>query len=203
MLSLSKLGLPHPLRSSVYVAAAVVGLVCCSSSETERSTTTSSGSSAATSAESSEDLYVFGPWWEKAASTKNPLDVAELGQREGGAGLVRGLEDARYAEVSRLALPDVADNGLAIGALARRLRAAGSDAEEDGETLVAVLRAPPRIGERLDPEGETKAREDLLALANDGSAPRKLRALAVTALRQLAARGVGDEAAIPTDLDEP
>lgn len=150
-----------------------------------------------------EAPVIFGPWWDRARTTQDPLDIAELAHREGGAGLVLGLGSPRFAEVARSALPTAIDASLAIAPLAERVRSGGADAEASAEALLDVLAAPVVIGERLDPEGEARAVEDLLTVANDVTAPRRLRALAVSALRRLAARGTGDPAQIPNALDEP
>lgn len=180
----------------------IAGLTACSSGEPAPPPAASSAVVSAASAASAAPEREYGPHWERAASSREPLDVAEVGRREGGAGLAAALEHPRYAPIARAALPAVPDAMLAAATLARRARAHGPEAQEDVDALIAVLRAPVVIGERLDPEGEAAAYDDLLALAGDASQERALRARAVTALRLLAARGVGDAARIPGELDD-
>lgn len=125
-----------------------------------------------------------------------------LARAEGAVGLGRALGDPERAATARAALRLAPDGELALGALADRLAAAGDDAEPAGETLLVVLERPS-LGERLDPEGDGRAVTALLALAKDERRPARLRALAISALRRLAARGQVDEATIPSALDEP
>lgn len=188
-------------RLALAVSAALA--VACSSGERPGPPAGSSGS-AAPSASPSSTLgpTAFGPHWERAARSLDPLDVAEVGLREGGAGLAAGLDHPSYRAVARAALPAVPDAMLAAAPLAARARAGGDEAALNLETLIEVLRSKVVIGERMDPEGEQAAVADLLALANDAGAERALRARAVTALRLFATRGSCDEGKIPSELDE-
>lgn len=139
--------------------------------------------------------------WEQARDGDGAaLDA--LARAEGALGLGRALGDPDRAATARAALRLAPDGELALGALAERIAAAGDDAEAAGETLLVVLERPA-VGERLDPEGDTRAVATLLAFAKDEQRPARLRALAISALRRLAARGQLEEATIPSALDEP
>lgn len=186
-------GLPHP------VAIAALGLVACASDK-PRDAPQASVSVASSASQAEAEVPQFGPWWDKAAATDDELDIAELARREGALALVAGLDHATFANAARAALPLTTDARLALPALADRVHQSGSAA--DAETLLAVVRAPSVIGERLDPEGESRAAALLLEVANDNGRERRVRALAVSALRLLAEQGVGDVKVIPSDLDE-
>lgn len=197
---------PVPRRRRLAGWVLAVSWIGCSTSREPPpgGSSAASGASATSTASSSlEEPEAFGPHWDKARRTMDPLDIAEVGQREGGPGLVRGLADPTYAEVARRALPSVPDATVAIEPLARAFVAGGADAEASAEALVAVLEAPYGYGERLDPEGEERAAEALIAHARDEKAAGRSRARAVTILRRMAARGMVSEARIPTEKDAP
>jgi hypothetical protein len=78
----------------------------------------------------------------------------------------------------------------------------------DPATAGPVVRAildmasrPRRQTEPLDPPGVRSCADALLALAQRNSAPKGVRATAISALRLLAERGAVVVPAIPTDLD--
>jgi hypothetical protein len=193
MTMFTRIGLPHPALLAALALAA-----CASDKPGDAPQASRSVPATTTQAEQAEPQ--FGPWWDKAAASEDTLDIAELARREGAMELLEGLDHPKFANVARAALPLTSDARLALSALAKRVH--GSGAEADAEALLAVTRAPLAIGERMDPEGEVRAAELLLEVANDSARERRVRALAVSALRLLAEQGVGDAKAIPTDLDE-
>jgi hypothetical protein len=142
---------------------------------------------------------VFGPTWQKAKDSGDPADALSLAAREGASRLLGALDDPTWGPTALSALPYADDSDLALGPLAARAAATGNVSFVDA--INAIVERPPRIGERLDPEGESAAVRDLLALARDASKPVGVRARAVTALRRFSARGLIKETEIPTDLD--
>lgn len=189
---------------SIRAILALALVTACSARDNDAPTSSAAGSASASApltASADEVAYAFGAWWDRAANSGDPLDIADLAQREGAAGLVHGLSDPKYADVARAALPSTGDAMLALQPLAAQLRS-GSDeeAERSGETILAILGSTTgQFGERLDPEGELSAVADLQAVAAQPSAAAR-RGLAIGALTRLCSeRRLCDPGTVPTE----
>ncbi|WP_437747673.1 thiamine biosynthesis protein [Sorangium sp. So ce302] len=142
------------------------------------------------------------PRWRLAAGD-DPLDCARLAEAEGGSGLLAALDDGGDIALTALrALPYADDADLALGPLAERARAAsGPSLPPLLEALLGIAGRPPRPREPLDPDGARGAAAALVELAGRRDLPSDQRALAISAARALAERGLVDPLRIPADLD--
>jgi hypothetical protein len=159
-----------------------------------------SGSAAASARPPSARLS--DPLWQRAQGD-DPLDRARLAEAEGAARLVDALEDGgEIARVALLALADADDAEIALGRLAQMaLDAPAGQARSILEAILAIAGQPVRPREPLDPEGVRACGEALLVLASRAELDRSDRAIAVSAARALAGKGLLDESRIPGDLD--
>jgi hypothetical protein len=140
--------------------------------------------------------------WRRALDG-DPVDLARLADREGAGGLLEGLEEGGPIALAALAaLPFADDADLAfqrLGEIVRQL-----DARAIGPVVQAIAdmaARPRRQTEPLDPPGLRSCGEALLALAEQKSLAKSVRAPAISALRLLAERGAVNAQKIPTDLD--
>lgn len=143
------------------------------------------------------------PLWIRARD-EDPLERARLAEAFGAAELLLALDDGgQVAETALAALPFADDADIALGPLGlRALQAAPSELSPLLETILAVAGKPARPREPLDPEGARACAEAMLAIASRTSLAREPRALAVSAARALAEKGViFDRSRIPSDLD--
>lgn len=189
---------------SIRAIVALGALTACSPGGNEASPRSAAGSTSASASAvvgPEEVPYTFGTWWDRAQKSGDALDIAALAQREGAVGLIHGLGDSKYADVARAALPGTKDAMLALQPLAAQVRT-GTDeqAERSGQTILDILASTTvQFGERLDPEGELAAVEDLQAVAADSSAGAR-RGLAIGALDRLCGeRRLCDPATIPVE----
>jgi hypothetical protein len=140
--------------------------------------------------------------WRRALE-RDPIDLARLADREGAGGLLEGVEEGGTVGLAALAaLPFADDADVAfqrLGEIARQLDPAA--APPVLEAIVDMASRPRRQTEPLDAPGLRSCGEALLALAEQKSLPKNVRAPAISALRLLAERGAVALAAIPTDLD--
>lgn len=140
--------------------------------------------------------------WRRALDG-DPVDLARLADREGAGGLLEGLEEGGPIALAALAaLPLADDADLAfqrLGEIVRQL-----DARALGPVLQAIADMavrPRRQTEPLDPPGLRSCGDALLALVEQKSLAKSVRAPAISALRLLAERGAVSVEKIPTDLD--
>ncbi|MGK3993413.1 thiamine biosynthesis protein [Sorangium sp. So ce1024] len=142
------------------------------------------------------------PRWRRAADD-DPLEHARLAEAEGAAGLLAALEDGGdIADAALRALPYADDADLALGPLAERAAAApASSLPPLLDALLGVAGRPPRPREPLDPDGARAAAAILLELSGRRDLPPEQRAVAISAARALAERGLVDPRRIPADLD--
>ncbi|WP_433937505.1 thiamine biosynthesis protein [Sorangium cellulosum] len=144
------------------------------------------------------------PRWLRAAGD-DPLEHARLAEAEGASGLLAALEDGGDIALAALrALPYADDADLALGPLAERARAAPAPSLPPLlDALLGVAGRPPRPREPLDPDGARAAAALLLELSGRRDLPAEQRAVAISAARALAEKGLVDPARIPADLDPP
>lgn len=142
------------------------------------------------------------PRWRRAAGD-DPLEHARLAEAEGAAGLLAALEDGGdIADAALRALPYADDADLALGPLAARAAAApAASLPPLLDALLGVAGRPPRPREPLDPDGARAAAAILLELSGRRDLPPEQRAVAISAARALAERGLVDPRRIPEDLD--
>ncbi|MDC0676339.1 thiamine biosynthesis protein [Sorangium atrum] len=142
------------------------------------------------------------PRWRLAAGD-DPLECARLAEAEGAAGLLAALDDGGDIALTALrALPYADDADLALGPLAERARAAsGPPLPPLLEALLGIAGRPARPREPLDPDGARSAAAALVELSGRRDLPSDQRALAISAARALAERGLVDPLRIPADLD--
>ncbi|WP_437944473.1 thiamine biosynthesis protein [Sorangium sp. So ce281] len=142
------------------------------------------------------------PRWRLAAGD-DPLERARLAEAEGASGLLAALDDGGDIALTALrALPYADDADLALGPLAERARAvSGPSLPPLLEALLGIAGRPPRPREPLDPDGARGAAAALVDLAGRRDLPSDQRALAISAARALAERGLVDPLRIPADLD--
>ncbi|MGK3962423.1 thiamine biosynthesis protein [Sorangium sp. So ce118] len=142
------------------------------------------------------------PRWRRAAGD-DPLEQARLAEAEGASGLLAGLEDGGdIAVVALRALPYADDADLALGPLAARARAAPpSSLPPLLDALLGIAGRPPRQREPLDPDGARAAAAALVELSSRRDVPAEQRAVAISAARALADKGLVDPRLIPGDLD--
>ncbi|WP_437283114.1 thiamine biosynthesis protein [Sorangium sp. So ce375] len=142
------------------------------------------------------------PRWRLAAG-EDPLECARLAEAEGASGLLAALDDGGDIALTALrALPYADDADLALGPLAERARAAsGPLLPPLLEALLGIAGRPPRPREPLDPDGARGAAAVLVELSARRDLPADQRALAISAARALAERGLVDPLRIPADLD--
>lgn len=141
------------------------------------------------------------PRWLLAAS-EDPLEKARLAVAVGAAELLLGVEDGgATAEIALLALPFADDGEVALGRLGELIGAASPARARLLTAILGVAGQPRRSRELLDPDGARRCGAALIALAADRAAPREERALAVSAARALAEKGLVDPARIPSELD--
>lgn len=178
------------MRASSFGSLVLVACVGCTEPSSSRSLPTAAPPSASAAASSEPAAPVSGPLWERAAASSDPLDRLELAEALGAGALLAALDDARYGAVALAALGHARDAELALGTLASRAERAPGRGEAELEVLLAVLEAPRRHGERLDPEGELAAVGSLERIAADAARPRRARALAASALGRFAERGL-------------
>ena len=140
--------------------------------------------------------------WRRALDG-DPIDLARLADREGAGGLLEGLEEGGpVALTALLALPFAPDGDWAyqrLGEIVRQIdpRAVGPVVQ----AIIDLASRPRRQTEPLDPPGLRSCGEALIALIEQKSLAKTVRAPAISALRLLAERGAVSAAAIPTDLD--
>lgn len=157
---------------------------------------------AAASATAAPSPRLSDPAWLRARD-EDPLEKQRLAEAAGAAELLLGVADGgETARVALAALPYADDADLALGPLGERaLAAAPADV---GPVLLAVLGIagrPPRQREPLDLEGARACGAAMITLAGRATLDAADRALAVSAARALAERGVVDRGRIPNDLD--
>ncbi|XYH92337.1 thiamine biosynthesis protein [Sorangium sp. So ce1128] len=142
------------------------------------------------------------PRWRRAAGD-DPLECARLAEAEGASGLLAGLEDGGDIAVAALrALPYADDADLALGPLAERARAAPLPSLPPLlDALLGIAGRPPRPREPLDPDGARTAAAVLVELSGRRDVPAEQRAVAISAARALADKGLVDPRLIPGDLD--
>ncbi|HTN82713.1 MAG TPA: thiamine biosynthesis protein [Sorangium sp.] len=142
------------------------------------------------------------PRWRRAAGD-DPLEQARLAEAEGASGLLAGLEDGGDIAAAALrALPYADDADLALGPLAARARAAPpSSLPPLLDALLGIAGRPPRQREPLDPDGARAAAAALVELSGRRDVPAEQRAVAISAARALADKGLVDPRLIPGDLD--
>jgi hypothetical protein len=133
----------------------------------------------------------------------DPIELARLAGAVGATGLLEGVEDGGgVAETALAALPHADDADLAMGRLGElALAAQPSELGPLLEAMLAIAGRPHEPREILDPEGMRAAARALLTLAAQKSLPRNERALAISAARALAEKGIVDPKNIPVDLD--
>jgi hypothetical protein len=142
------------------------------------------------------------PLWQRAQGD-DPLDRARLANALGTANLFEGIEDGGSIEkTALLSLPYADDAEIALGRLGQMaLRAPAQAVRPILEAILAIAGQPIRDREPLDPEGVRACGAALLVLASRAELDRSDRALAISAARALAAKGMLNESGIPTDLD--
>lgn len=185
------------MRSLPFGSVVLVACVACTEPTSSRSLPSTAPPTASANAATELVAPISGPLWERAAASADPLDRLELAEALGAGALLAALDDARYGPVALAALEHAPDAELALGTLASRARSAPGRAEAELEILLAVLSAPRRHGERLDPEGERAAVAALEVLATDPARPRRERALAASALGRFAERGLASTEQVP------
>jgi hypothetical protein len=140
---------------------------------------------------------VLGPAFARAAATMDPVDLCALAATEGADRLASLLDDPRAHDTALAALACADDAELTYGRLAARARAhPGDEAMRSLDAFAESLERPSKRGELLDPEGVHSAIGDLAAIADASERHAPERALALTILRRLGARGF----AIPCPL---
>ncbi|WP_437729398.1 thiamine biosynthesis protein [Sorangium sp. So ce861] len=189
------------------LALVVLAPLACRRERATSTSATSSPSSPAASASLSAaprppSPRLTDPRWRLAAGD-DPLERARLAEAEGAAGLLAALEDGGGIALTALgALPYADDADLALGPLAERARAAsGPSLTPLLEALLGIAGRPPRPREPLDPDGARAAAAALVELSRRRDLPAEQRALAISAARALAERGLVDPRDIPADLD--
>ncbi|AUX23468.1 thiamine biosynthesis protein [Sorangium cellulosum] len=142
------------------------------------------------------------PRWRRAAGD-DPLELARLAEAEGATELLAALDDGGEIERTALrALPYADDADLGLAPLAERARAAPvASLGPLLEALLGIAGRPPRPREPLDPDGLRVAAAVLLELSGRQDLPAAQRALAISAARALADKGLLDPGRIPADLD--
>jgi hypothetical protein len=141
------------------------------------------------------------PRWILAAS-EDPLEKARLAVAVGAAELLRGVEDGgETADIALAALPFADDGEVALGRLGELIGAASPGRARILAAILGVAGQPRRQREGIDPDGARRCGLALIALAADRGAPREERAMAVSAARALAEKGLADPARIPSELD--
>jgi hypothetical protein len=141
------------------------------------------------------------PRWLLAAG-EDPLEKARLAVAVGAAELLSGVEDGgETAEVALAALPFADDGEIALGRLGEMIRAPSPARARVLAAILGVAGQPRGAREPIDPDGAKRCGAALIALAADPAAPREERALAVSAARALAEKGLVDPARIPSELD--
>ncbi|AGP37595.1 hypothetical protein SCE1572_25745 [Sorangium cellulosum So0157-2] len=187
------------------LALVVLGPLACRG---ERAISTSAASSASSPAASLSAAprppspRLTDPRWRLAAGD-DPLERARLAEAEGATGLLAALEDGGDIALTALgALPYADDADLALAPLAERARAAsGPSLTPLLEALLGIAGRPPRPREPLDPDGARAAAAALVELSGRRGLPAEQRALAISAARALAEKGLVDPRDIPADLD--
>ncbi|WP_437694025.1 thiamine biosynthesis protein [Sorangium sp. So ce176] len=203
-------GVPRARRSALpaaclaLLAVALAAPVAC---RRESATSASPPSSAAASPSASAaprppSPRLTDPRWLRAAGD-DPLEHARLAEAEGASGLLAALDDGGDIALAALrALPYADDADLALGPLAERARAAPAPSLPPLlDALLGVAGRPPRPREPLDPDGARAAAATLLELSGRRDLPAEQRAVAISAARALAEKGLVDPARIPADLD--
>ncbi|WP_437494407.1 thiamine biosynthesis protein [Sorangium sp. So ce1014] len=142
------------------------------------------------------------PRWRLAAGD-DPLECARLAEAEGASGLLDALDDGGDIALTALrALPHADDAELALAPLAERARAAsGPSLAPLLDALLGIAGRLPRPREPLDLDGARAAAAALVELSGRRDLPAEERALAISAARALAEKGLVDPGRIPADLD--
>lgn len=144
------------------------------------------------------------PLW-LAARGEDDLERQRLAEAVGATGLLLGLEEGgEPARTALLSLPytDDADHALArLGELS--LIENGSGLSLLLESVLAIAKRPQDAREPWDPEGTRACAQAMLTLAKRSSLPQPDRALAISAARAFAEKGLLDTADVPSDLDPP
>ncbi|XXX71592.1 thiamine biosynthesis protein [Sorangium sp. So ce134] len=189
----------------VLVASLALALLACRGEPAVSSRATSSSASPAASPSAAPrppSPRLTDPRWRLAAGD-DPLERARLAEAEGATGLLAALDDGGDLALTALrALPYADDADLALAPLAERARAAsGASLTPLLEALLGVAGRPPRPREPLDPDGARAAAAALVELSGRRDLPAEQRALAISAARALAEKGLVDPGGIPADLD--
>ncbi|WP_437804930.1 thiamine biosynthesis protein [Sorangium sp. So ce1078] len=187
------------------LALALLAPVACRSERAISSRASSSPSSPAASLSAAPrppSPRLTDPRWRLAAGD-DPLERARLAESEGASGLLAALEDGGDIALTALrALPYADDAELALAPLAERARAAsGPSLTPLLDALLGIAGRPPRPREPLDLDGARAAAAALVELSGRRDLPAEQRALAISASRALAEKGLVDPRRIPADLD--
>ncbi|AUX43785.1 thiamine biosynthesis protein [Sorangium cellulosum] len=182
--------------------ALVAPLACRRESATGASSSPPSAVPALSAAPRPPSPRLTDPRWRRAAGD-DPLEHARLAEAEGASGLLAALDDGGEIALAALrALPYADDADLALAPLAARARAApAASLAPLLDALLGIAGRPPRPREPLDPDGTRAAAAILLELSHRRDLPAELRAVAISASRALADKGLLDPRGIPSDLD--
>jgi hypothetical protein len=140
--------------------------------------------------------------WRRASS-RDPMDLARLADREGAGGLLDGLEEGGPLGLVALAALPFADDADAafqrLGEIVRQIDPGESAPVVDAIRAMALR--PKRQIEPVDPPGLRSCAQALLEMAENKKLANGVRASAITALRLMSEKGAVAASAIPTDLD--
>ena len=129
----------------------------------------------------------------KDAQRRQPIDLQRLANREGAAGLLRGVELGGSLGLAALAALPYADDGeLALGRLCEITRAGGPARLEPVLRAVhGVVSRPPKQAERLDLDGYRQCASALDQIKGKAGLSLRARDLALSARAMLAEHGIG------------
>jgi hypothetical protein len=138
------------------------------------------------------------------ARDEDPLEKVRLAQAVGAVGLLAGVDDGgETGDTALAALPFADDGDVALDHLAALARTDGARRRRILVAILGIVGQPRRQREPLDLEGARRAGEVLVGLVADASLPREERALALSAARALAERGLLAPGRVPADLVSP
>jgi hypothetical protein len=148
------------------------------------------------------------PLWQRAGGG-DVIELHRLAGAVGAIGLLAGVEEGgAIATTALAALPLANDADLALGPLGAiattRAGARGGPPLEPVLTaILGIAGRPARPGEALDEEGARACGAALVGIAARADLDRADRAVAVSAARALAEKGLLEPKSIPGDLDPP
>lgn len=142
-----------------------------------------------------------GALWERARSSGDPIDVRRLAEAVSASELIEVAEEGGGdAETALAALPFAEDAAVAAERLAK-LAERGRDRARVLTAILGIAGQPRKQREELDPSGERACAEAMIRMSKDSKLPREERAIALSAARAFAEKGIVPAAAVSTDLE--